>query len=455
MPPSDKLFDVIERVGIIGPQGLLKIQTMPAKEITKLYGEIWQTIFDAQNARAARADSAAPRDPFAFHASASIRGDSGCSSVECRGNKISFLARYAALYANELIFPLSLRAPGNIQGVFDIRHLLGENLFTLFLLRPLITEGIVHPVVMRTQHCVHHAELAEMTKNIVHDFSQFTAKQVLGEFRMTYELPEKSPSGQPTIYLYGPEEFIEHGGLAKQLEKPPTWLPRTARFDKDGQTEIRGPAKQFMVTEIFADFADNVAFYLSYGGRRNARFLSDMPGETDFLDWLTDDDKMTAKSRALEELEHSVPVLAELPVATILRIRREERESFQAYREAIGTISANIMAANNRITKKEAREMFRSAIEPQLIKMKKEMVANRKSQGRRMVAGVASVMAAVAIGAYSGLPPLVSVPLVAAGTFVGQRLLGKAAEVACEHGPEMAQKNDLYFLLRLTQEAGA
>jgi len=36
---------------------------------------------------------------------------------------------------------------------------------------------------------------------------------------------------------------------------------------------------------------------------------------------------------------------------------------------------------------------------------------------------------------------------------VGGRLLTKVAEGACEHGPEFKQKNDLYFLLKLTEEA--
>jgi hypothetical protein len=111
------------------------------------------------------------------------------------------------------------------------------------------------------------------------------------------------------------------------------------------------------------------------------------------------------------------------------------------------------MSAQNRVSKKEAREMFRTSIEPELRKMNREIVAYRKTQRRRVLAGVASVVAGVTIGAYSGFPPLFSVPLVGAASIVGTRLLGKAAESACEHGPETAQKNDLYFLLKLTQEA--
>jgi len=97
--------------------------------------------------------------------------------------------------------------------------------------------------------------------------------------------------------------------------------------------------------------------------------------------------------------------------------------------------------------------MFRTAIEPELRKMNREMAAYRKTQGRRLLAGIASVAAGVAIGAYSGLPPLVSVPLVGAASVVGARLLSKAAESGCEHAPETKQKNDLYFLLKLIQEA--
>jgi hypothetical protein len=283
-PAADKLFAVIEQYGIIGPQGLLKLYSLPAKQLEKLYQETFQAIYDAQLEKLSDSDSSGLPDPFSFHAGASIRGDSGCSAVDCRGNKISFLARYAALYANELILPLSLRPPEKVKHRSERFDLLVQNLFTLFLLRPVITEGIVFPVVMRTQHCIHHAKLAEMTREIVQDCSQFTVKNLLNEFRLMYELPEKSPSRKPTLYLEGPGEYIEHGGLAQPLGEPPDWLPRTAGFDKNGHVEVRGEYKRRIVAELFAGIADNVTFYLAYGTRRNARFLSDLPGETDFLE---------------------------------------------------------------------------------------------------------------------------------------------------------------------------
>jgi len=63
-------------------------------------------------------------------------------------------------------------------------------------------------------------------------------------------------------------------------------------------------------------------------------------------------------------------------------------------------------------------------------------------------------VAGVILGAYAGLPPIASVTLAAGAAIVGTRLAAKVAEDACSHGPEFEQKNDLYFLPRLTREAG-
>ena len=40
-----------------------------------------------------------------------------------------------------------------------------------------------------------------------------------------------------------------------------------------------------------------------------------------------------------------------------------------------------------------------------------------------------------------------------ASAVAGGRLLGKAGKVACEHGADLRQQNDLYFLLRLEEES--
>ena len=344
-------------------------------------------------------------------------------------------------------------APKSHQRSEDVRYWLGRDLFALLLLRPLIVESVIVPVVMRSRHRVHEIELVEESTELVHEFSQAAAKHFLPEFHLLYQCPEKSPTGLPTIYLEGPEEYIEHGSLAKPFPTPPAWLPKTGRFDKNGFMELRGPHKKHLVTELFSNIAGNMTFYLAYGLKRKARFLSDMRGETEFLEWLNDNEDLTAKSIVLGELQHSVPVLNELSLATIMRIRRQEKEAFESYREVIASISTSILAANKHVSKKEAREMLHDAIEPELRKMKKEIRTYKKVNARKTLAGISSIAATVLLGAYAGLPPIVAVPLATTGAFVGGTLLSNVVESACGHGPEFKQKNDLYFLLKLAEEA--
>lgn len=448
-----KLYDLLENRGLGFPEDMPKIVTMSAKELHQIHEELFDFVFEAQNERV-WGNSSPAHDAFSFLASASLRGASGCGSIDCMGSKLQFVGRYAALYANELSFPLRIKHPKPHQQLEEIRDWLIHDLFALLLLRPLVTGGVVVPVVMRTEHCVHEIEFVEKSKEIVHDFSHFAAKQVLPEFTLAYQKPDKSPSGKPTLYLSGPEDYIEHGGLAQVLDEEPDWLPRKRKFDKDGMMLVgRSPYKQFMVHEIFANMGDNITFFLAYGLKRKARFLSDMAGETEFLEFFNHDDNLDAKTLALGQLEHSVPVLLDLPFDTILRVRNEEKESFDSYRDAVTKMSAEILGANTKVTKAQARQMMRDAIEPKLKEMKKELKTYRTVKTRRTLGGIATVAAGVLLGAFAGMPTLVATAVAGTGALVGGEMLAKAAKDACSHGPEFKQKNDLYFLLRLQQEA--
>ena len=227
----------------------------------------------------------------------------------------------------------------------------------------------------------------------------------------------------------------------------------TSLFNQKCNRLIRGVHKRHMLSHLFTKIAENMTFYFAYGLKRRARYLSDISGETDFLDWMTsDDEEMTTKTGLLRELQHTVPVLGELPIATILRIRQQEKDAFEAYRQAVSRMSSSILTAQN-LSRKEVREMLRDAIEPELRRMNRDLRTYRRIRRSQGIGAAMSTAAGVILGAYAGLPSIASLPLAAGAGLVGGRLAAKAAEEACSHGPEFKQKNDLYFLLRLKNEA--
>lgn len=253
----DELFTLIEKYGIVTVGDVSKFLDLPNAKVEQFHQDLFKLIYDAQTERIWGATSA-PAETFSFHASASLRGASGCTSFGCRLSKLDYLSRYAALYASELTFPLSMVRPKEDQDISIVREWLFQDLLALLVLRPLVTENVVIPVVMRSEHCIHEAEFMKMSPRLVYEFSLEGAKALLPEFKLLHQVPEKSPSGLPTLYLSGPEDYIEHGGLAQPLPQPPDWLPRTGRYNRDGMMEVRGPHKKLMVEDMFKTMASEV-----------------------------------------------------------------------------------------------------------------------------------------------------------------------------------------------------
>jgi hypothetical protein len=278
---------------------------------------------------------------------------------------------------------------------------------------------------------------------------------VKDDYLVRYQLPEKSPTGVPSIYVEGPDDFLEHGSLVELFDEGKGWRLKSWKFDSDGMVELRGPRKAAALDYIFHGVAQDTTFYLAYGRNRDARLLTNLPGETYVLDALTKNEEVTASSSALNEyMTHSLPLLSELPIASLLKIRREERDSFGRYRLAVQDILSEVAHAKKRMRKKDAKELFRSRIEPELVKMRSELQTERTRQRRRITGGLTLLAASVALGVFGGIVPvLAKFGLAGAGGTVASRLLSKAAESTCDHGATIKEKNDFYFLLRLTQEA--
>jgi len=252
--------------------------------------------------------------------------------------------------------------------------------------------------------------------------------------------------------MEGPAEILEHGSLVIMFDEGPNWRMKSWNYDADGKVELRGKKKLFFVQQIFNEIANSTTFYLAYGRQHDARLLTDLPGDTFLLNWMTEDEHLESASTSMRYLTHSIPLLSDLPIATLLRIRRQERDSFEAYRNAIRALTAEVLSSEKVLSQEEAKEVFKSKLEPAIQKLRAEASAERQKQTRRLVGGIAGLAAAVGIGAFSVLPIAIKGVLAGAATLAGGDLIKKAAGSACEHGVDLRKGNDLYFLLRLLEE---
>jgi hypothetical protein len=460
-PPTAKIkimnvgSETLEKYGVVEDIDSLLVANFDKSKIIRLHEELYSAILANQRREySASADEPHKIDPFSFLASRSLRGGL-CGAYQCRMEKLDLLGRYAALYANRVILPLYMSDPENIKDHKRAANEIAEASLAFLRLRPLIDAGLIFPVVMVSFHCVHTKKWCDQMSGLVYDLAWQAAKDLQDDYELIYQLPERSPTGRSTIYIEGPHDFLEHGSLVQLFDEPGHWRLKSWRYDREGKVEVRGERKVDVLRSIFKGIAQDTTFYLAYGRNRNARYLTNRQGEAFILDWLTQDEEVAASSAALNVyLSHSLPLLGDLSIAKLLKIRREERDSFIRYRLAIQRVLAEVSGRKKRVSKKEVRELFRDQIEPELSKMRSELHQERRRQVRRIVGGVGTMAASVAFGAFGGIVPLAAkLAVSAAGAMVGGRLLSKAAEAQCEHGSSLKEKNDFYFLLRLTQEA--
>jgi hypothetical protein len=444
-------IELLEKYGLIRLDDIFRLEKFSPKKLIRLYEELYSTIIEQQRKRHWE-EQGTDFDPFTFMASASLRADSTCDHYPCRASKLDFLARYTALYANNVILPVPLASLEESDAqVRNIERDLSRTIQSLLHLRPLIAAHIITPVVRTSFHCPHTHEWAGRMIEAVRGITADLARDMMPDFQVVYQLPEKSPTGESTLYVEGPKDLLEHGEIVWTWDETENWRLKSWRFDREGKVEIRGKRKLSQIYQsVFMEIANDTSFYLAFARLHSARYLSDRAGETTLLDALADNNEAAVtENRRLHAMAHMVPLLGDLPMPTLMRIRREDREAFGRYQYAIRNLLNEMALRKRHISKREVVELFREKIAPELLRMKSELRQERKRQTRRIVGGVASLAASIGLGAFGFLPIAAKVAAAGASAMMGGRLLTKAAEGVCEHGANLAAKNDFYFCLKL------
>jgi hypothetical protein len=158
---------------------------------------------------------------------------------------------------------------------------------------------------------------------------------VMCEFKATYQQPDSSPSGLPSVYIEGPEDLIEHGELVALYSKPPFWVSKSWRYDAEGKHVVpkRKLRSIFRINDIFENIASDTSFHLAFGSPFQARYLTNQQGEAAVLEWLSGDKELVAANDAVRKLlSHIIPVVGNLSLRAVVQLRKKEPDSFVRYR---------------------------------------------------------------------------------------------------------------------------
>ncbi|HWZ99516.1 MAG TPA: hypothetical protein VN025_17295 [Candidatus Dormibacteraeota bacterium] len=452
----NSVYSLLERHGLITAD---QIESAAKRWTQKQAHDLRDELFEALSAEKAAVSS--PKSDitigkFRFFASASIRGDFGCEESYCRIAKAANLARYAALYCETVFVPvrLDMHEHGNEDNGAWFRSHLAGTVLSLNELRPASESGIVKLVpegLFFCQNCEREAsqnftESAEVAKQfLLKNEKEFTAEY----FPPNDDLP------LPRVVIKGPEEYLEHGQIVRIYSMLPQWAQelqsqggKTSSYQL-GETEIR---KSGVVRSILSALAGDAAFQHSYALRYGAKCLTNLEGQAQVLRAFNDDDYMAqCTSVLLANMTHSVPMLDELPIATAVRIRKEDPESFLRYRAAIGKVFSDYVESKKFVNPREAKGIYTDILLPEVLRLKAQVKSLRKSNIKEAAKKLTFSAAVVTIGLIGGLPAQIAAALKVAGT---TNLLRDAHDIfsRADKSSSDVKNENFYFLLRLLEE---
>jgi len=382
--------------------------------------------------------------------SSSFRGGSGCIHWNCRIPKIRNLARYATLYCDKAIVPISLRwEEENEKSEWLDCVRFGGSLCALLELSPLIECGLVVPVSEELQFCkTHWREIVPGSDRILANADNFAALKA-SKFRVYFSAHKETRTAY--LNIVGPEEYLNHGSAGLVLRSIPRWLSKQSK-ERSVRISISTVRKHNLLSPIFRAMANDALLQTYFGKAFNARYVTDMPGEAEFFQTLNKGDALAIQTAALcARLTHTIPLLDEVPLETVMKVRRDDPLAFQNYRSTLTGIVKTYVREGRTVGKKEAAEIYQDILEPRLVALQTQAKNPRRTALKKGLLKAVASSALVGIGIYSGiLPSNVRELVTAIGGFNVARDLAETLG-AIEANPGEVRNHNLYFLLRLKQ----
>lgn len=396
---------------------------------------------------------------FSFIGSASLAGyPSPCSNPSCRLESVDSMARFATLYANEVILPDPfgeihegldhVEEESKIYACIDI----AVHLAALRLLEPVLDEGLIS--YADTMH--HHLCTGCYAKAIGEVESKYSAKLV----SIRKLIKEKLLSGTSievtqvsddiTYHLRGPDTLLPHGGhLFTSRNVPKAFRSRDLKIPF--MLTRREISTYHVLDREIGEIIEDILRQNWYSNQSGVNYLTHREIDLEAIRQFEAGSgrrKVTSLSPTI--FSHSVPIVGEVALNRIVKLRRTEAGAFELYRDAV----SKSLQRHRVITLKEQIQLFNDVVRPEIAKIDAAVRRSRKLLMKSIAQDLVVASGAVGIGLFSGLlPHAIGAAAVGLGSLhYSPQFVRKLTELCSE--PKPAAESRYYFLWKMKRAGG-
>jgi hypothetical protein len=350
------------------------------------------------------------------------------------------------MYADHVFLPVALTRPSSGSDAQELREALNRTVFSILELRPLVERDLVRPVLPIMHYCPECARREFERYGGGMQTAKLQAKKHLDEFEFVCHQISDKPQ-IVALEMKGPADYLEHGKMIRLYFRQPGWLSRSLNANEHYKVPKATARRAGLVDQIFSRLAADVFFHQGFQCTFNVAYLTDLPGEAEFLKTLSSRDELAMRTAALcAQLTHELPLLTDVPIRTVIKIRDENPESFEAYRSALGKLVREHVENKRSTTEKEAKEIYQDVLEPALSQLRVEAQRQHSRWLRKSLGTAAFALGVVSLGATGVLQSQQVLSLLGGATIKG------LVDQISEAGTEPVTSSNLYFLLRLENE---
>jgi hypothetical protein len=384
-----------------------------------------------------------------------------CGSIDCREKAANELARFAALYSDQVIIHsyLSRYAPSwghpPEKDSPDFRINVIDDIRLLLLLRPLIEAGKIVVISPEAEICPYcyalklfgsraDQRLRKAMKRLSKDLSQMSMEVY------------KAESGCYDLLYHTPHDLFRHEGHVRsydKLPKPIASMPALVKQIKKGESvAVSGELKRKLGinAEVAEDVLGSLRYQMSVADLVGASFLTGRDVDIQVLSYISSDVEIDHRNEiAAKYLKAIVPFAADVPISSLLRLRHREEEAFIQFRSALDAALKEMVGQRGVFTERDAQSLYSDVIAPEIARLDRRVKEAKRDLIKAPFASAAGAAGVIAFGIYSGMVPA-EVKLIASAlglTKVIYDIASKGAEMADVNKSVRPEK--FYFLWKV------
>lgn len=389
---------------------------------------------------------------FNFYANSTLAGAPyPCSGLECRIKNVNDLLRFAALYADKILIP------SPIDKYFEAievgkkvnRINLARDIIIILRLKPIVLAGIIGFVssyVCVCQECLkkivtREDELKEKLEKISELINRETSKNISCTL-------QRDTDGIAYLSINGIEKLGFHEPTDIMIFQENKDIRRLLKKSKEVTVTADMMGKWGIIDYIFAPAIEDVFRVQINTSFSGGSFLTNRPYDAMMISQIQSiglSKETVEHARMIETgLFHKIPVIGEIEIEKIIRLRQIEGEVFAGYRSKMNAILDKF----DTLDRKALIDVQRDIIVPELDAMEQVIHRNKQALIKSVVQDVLLIGGGIGLGVFSGMLPIDYSALV--GVVGGMSAISNVADkMRGVFSKDEIKANSFYFLYEL------